>query len=127
MFESETAGNGLLSSLRKLLDTGLATVQNRVELLAVEFKEEKDHAIELIIWVMALLCFALMTLLILSVTIILVFPEQLRAYAAGGLALIYLAGAVWSFLQLRTRLKNRPIPFSSTIEEIKKDREWLTK
>ena len=53
MPESETAGNGLLSSLRKLLDTGLATVQNRAELLAVEFQEEKDHAIELIMWVMA--------------------------------------------------------------------------
>jgi len=127
MPESETAGNGLFSSLRKLLDTGLATVQNRAELLAVEFQEEKDHAIELILWLMALLCFALMTLLILSVTIILIFPADLRAYAAGGLALIYLSGAIWSFVQLRTRLKNRTIPFSATIEEIKKDREWLLK
>ena len=76
---------------------------------------------------MALLCFALMTLLILSVTIILIFPADLCAYAAGGLALIYLSGAIWSFVQLRTRLKNRPIPFSATIEEIKKDREWLLK
>src|SRR6266566_1240570 len=127
MPESETAGNGLLSSLRKLLDTGLATVQNRAELLAVEFQEEKDHAIELIMWVMALLCFALMTFLLLSVTIILIFPDNLRVYAAGGLALVYLAGGIWSLLRLRTRLKNRPIPFSSTIEEIKKDREWLLK
>ena len=78
-------------------------------------------------WVMALLCFALMTFLLLSVTIILIFPDNLRVYAAGGLALVYLAGGIWSLLRLRTRLKNRPIPFSSTIEEIKKDREWLLK
>ena len=127
MFDSQTAGPGLLTSLRKLLDTGLAAVQNRAELLAVEFQEEKDHAIELIIWVMALLCFAIMTLLLLSAAIILVFPEHLRAYAAGGLAVIYLAGGVWSFFRLRSRLKNRPIPFSATVDEIKKDREWLVK
>ena len=127
MFDSEPASPGLLSSLRRLLDTGLAALQNRAELLAVEFKEEKDHAIELVLWVMAVLVFAIMTLVVLTATLILIFAQELRVYVAGVLTLLYLAGAIWAFLGLRTRLKNRSLPFSATVEEIKKDREWLLK
>jgi uncharacterized membrane protein YqjE len=127
MFDSQSASPGLFTSLRKLLDTGLAALQTRAELLSVEFKEEKDHAAEMLIWLMMVVFFAIMAALLLSATIIVLFPEGLRVYAAGGLTLIYFAGAIWSFAGLRTRLKNRPIPFSATVEEFKKDREWLLK
>jgi len=127
MDNAEPASPGFFASVRKLLDTGLATLQNRVELLAVEFQEEKDHAVELLMWVVALLFFGILTVVVLTATIILIFPQELRVYAAGGLTLLYLLGAIWAFLGLRTRLKNRPIPFSASIEEIKKDREWLLK
>jgi len=127
MFDSQPASSGLFTSLRKLLDTGLATLQNRAELLSVEFKEEKDHAIELGIWLTMVLFFSIMALIVLTATIILLFPQDLRVYAAGAITLLYLIGAVWSFLGLRSRLKSRPLPFSATVEEIKKDREWLHK
>jgi len=127
MFDSQPASPGLFTSLRKLLDTGLGILQNRAELLVVEFQEEKDNAIGLTIWLMAALFFAIMTVIVLTVTIVLIFPEELRVYAAGGFALIYLIGAVWALLGLKTRLKNRPLPFSATLDEIKKDREWLLK
>jgi len=127
MFDSQSAPSGLFTSLRKLLDTGLATLQNRAELLSVEFREEKDHALELVIWLTMVLFFAIMAVLLLSATIIFVFREDLRIYAAAGLTLIYLVGAIWSFLGVRTRLKSRPLPFSATVEEIRKDREWLLK
>ena len=127
MFDSDSASPGLFSSLRRLLDAGLATVQNRAELLAVEFKEEKDHAVELIIWVTTLLFFAIMTVVVFTATVIFLFPADLRVYVAGGFTVLYLAGAIWAFVTLRTRLKNRPGPFSATVDEIKKDREWLLK
>ena len=93
----------------------------------MEFKEEKDHALELMTWLMMLLFFGIMAVLVLSATIILLFREDLRVYAAIGLALLYLAGAIWSLMGLRKRLKERPMPFSATVEEIRKDREWLVK
>jgi len=127
MFNSEPASPGLLTSVRKLLDTGLATVQNRAELAAVEFKEEKDHAMELMLWATVVFFFAIMASLVLTATIIFAFPENQRVYVAGVFTLVYLAGGVWAFLGLKTRLKNQPVPFSATVDEIKKDREWLTK
>jgi uncharacterized membrane protein YqjE len=127
MFDSQPASPGVLTSLRKLLDTGLAALQTRTELFAVEFKEEKEQVLELVMWVMIVLFFAIMTMVVLTATIIFAFPEDRRVYVAGTLAFLYLVGAVWAFLTLRTRLKNRPIPFSASVDEIKKDREWLLK
>ena len=126
MLNSEPAP-GLFHSLRKLFDTGLMAVQNRAELLAVEFQEEKENVIGLFLWLVAALFFLITTVLVLSATIILLFPEEFRFYAAGGLTILYLAGAVWSIAGLKKRLKNRALPFSATLEEIKKDREWLLK
>src|SRR5436305_214453 len=106
MVDSDSAPASLLTSLRGLADSALAALQNRVELLAVEFQEEKDHTVELLLWVVALLFFAILTVVVLTATIILVFPRDLRVYAAGALSLLYLLGAVWSFYGLRSRLKN---------------------
>ncbi len=127
MLNSEPASARVLASLRRLLRTALGAAQNRAELLAVEFQEEKDQAIEVIIWLMAVLFFAVMAVLVLTATVILLFREEKRIYVTGGLAFIYLLGAFWSFLGLRTRMKHRPIPFSASVEELKKDREWLLK
>src|SRR5437588_11365990 len=105
MLDSEPASAlGLLTSLRKLLDTGLASLQNRAELLVVEFHEEKDHAVELLLWVIAVLFFASMTGLAFTATIILLFPEgKPRALVAGGLSILYLIGGLWASLGLRAR------------------------
>jgi len=127
MFNSEPASPGLLTSVRKLLDTGLASVQNRAELAAVEFKEEKDQAIELMLWAMVVFFFAMMAAIMLTATVIFAFPGDQRVYVAGVFAFLYLAGGVWAFLGLRARLKKQPVPFSATVDEIKRDREWLTK
>ena len=127
MFNSEPASSGLLTSVRRLLDTGLATIQNRAELAAVEFKEEKDQALELMLWAIMVFFFAMMTGMVLTATVILAFPQERRVYVAAVFAVLYLAGGLWTFLGLRARLKKQSVPFSATVDEIKRDREWLTK
>ena len=116
---------GLFDSARRLLDNALGAFYNRVELLAVEFKEEKTNVVELFICVAATLFFAMMTVIVLTATIILLFSEEWRIYAAGGFCVIYLSGAISSFLWLKSRLKQGGLPFSESLNELKKDREWL--
>jgi len=123
MPDSEPAG--LFGSARNLIDTGLAAVQNRAELLSVEFKEEKDHILEVGFWLTFALFFGIMTVLVLTATVILLFSEEYRIYAAGAFCIVYLAGTIWAILGLRKRLQSRPVPFAATVEELKKDREWL--
>jgi uncharacterized membrane protein YqjE len=116
---------GLFDSLRRLLDHALGAFQNRVELLAVEFKEEKTNVIQLFIYVALALFFAMMTVIVLTGTVILLFPPERRVYPAAVFCLIYLIGTVWSFLTLKARLRETGTPFSESLNELKKDREWL--
>jgi uncharacterized membrane protein YqjE len=117
----------LLHSLRRLADTGLAAVQNRVELFAVEFREEESKAAGILIWGLTAVLFGVLTVVLLTGTIILLFEPESRVYVAGGFCLLYFLGAIAAMVGLRSKLKNRSEPFSETINQMKKDREWLIK
>jgi len=125
MNDFEHRSPGLFDSGRRLLDNALGAIYNRLELLIVEFGEEKANVVELLIYVAATLFFAVMTVIVFTAAVIILFPREYRVYAAGGFCLIYLAGAIWSFARLKARLNQAKIPFSESINELKKDREWL--
>jgi uncharacterized membrane protein YqjE len=100
-------------------------LQSRLGLVSLELREEFVH------WtgsaLLAALAFFLgqLGLLLLTLAIVALFPE----HAALGLALaggLYLAGAAACVVSLRQRLKDRPPPFSDSVAELKKDREWLS-
>jgi uncharacterized membrane protein YqjE len=114
----------LLISLRALLHTILGLVQSRVELFAVELQEEKLRVSQLVIWVAAILLFGLMAFIFLSFLLVVVFWEH-RVAVVLGLFLFYGLGAAGLALGLRANLRTTPLPFSATVEEIKKDRAWL--
>jgi uncharacterized membrane protein YqjE len=117
----------LFHSLRRLADTGWAAIQNRVELFAVEFREEESYAAEILCWGVAAVLFIVLTMVVLTATIVLLFDPESRVYVAGGFCFLYFLGALTAILGLKSRLKNRPEPFSETIDQMKKDRQWLIK
>ncbi len=125
MTESDSNTPGLISLVRKATLTALASLQNRGELFVVELQEEKNLAIELLIWALAACFLAMMFAVVLTVTLIWLFPEDLRIYAAGGFCILYLVGAVLALLNLKALMKHSTPPFPDSIAEVKKDREWL--
>src|SRR6266496_3171162 len=125
MTESDQTSEGLFASARRLLDTGLATVQERLELFSVELKEERFRLIELLLWAAAAAFFGVMALTAVTVAVVFVFWESARAYVLGAFCLIYLTAAVWSIVKLRNKVKNGPVPFADSLSEIKKDRACL--
>lgn len=114
-------GLGVLSG--RLLRTGLGALRNRGELLAVEWQEEKARLTELLVWTLGLVFLGLMALIMLTATVILLFPAHLRVYAAGGFMLLYLLGTLVVWLTLKSLLKREP--FEATLAQAKKDAEWL--
>src|SRR5438477_10113561 len=104
---------------RKVARTGLGALGNRGELLAVEWQEEKAWLIELLIWAVGLLFVAIMAMMLLTATIIFLFPEDKRIYVAGGFALLYLLAAIVVGLTIRSLLKHEP--FAESINQIRKD------
>lgn len=115
----------VFGSLRRLAETGLGIVQNRVALFAVEVEEETQRLVAVLIWVSAAVAFSLMALAMVTLTIIVLCWDNGRAAALISLSAVYLLAAGGACLGLARRLKGGPKPFSATLFEIEKDKEWL--
>ena len=115
----------LMSSVGRIAETLLRTLQNRVELLGVELEEERDRLLSTLLWAAGAIFAGLLAIGCLTATIALLSPENIRPYVLIGFTVLYLAGFVGGAVVLRRRLKHRPPPFSETVSELKKDISWI--
>ena len=124
MSEASDTKPGVWSSLKRLLDTLLATAQNRIELIAVELQEEKCRLMEALLCGVAVAVFGIMTITLVTFTVVILFWENGRFFALGSLSVLYLVGTVLAWRALQSHLKARSA-FAGTLEELKKDRACL--
>lgn len=114
---------GIGQLLGRLIRTGLGALENRIELASIEWQEERIRLSELFLWIGALLFLAMIGLMLLTATIIFLFKEEWRLYVAGAFTLLYFLAALGAWLGVRSRLRQEP--FQETLNQVKKDREWL--
>lgn len=117
--------SGLSGSARRLAHNAVAAAQNRIELFALELREEKNQAVGVLIWVCAAVLCGLMALVAITATAILFCPPGARPWVAAGFVALYVAGAVFAVFKARRRFEDETPPFSATVEEFRKDQEWL--
>jgi uncharacterized membrane protein YqjE len=115
-----------MPDLEGIAGTLLAQVRSRVELLAVEWQEEKLNLRKLLLSLMFLLFF-LQLAVVLAVMLLLVvyWDRPMRLVIIGAAALLSLlaaAGSAWAF---RAALTHRPKPFPATIQELRNDEQSL--
>jgi uncharacterized membrane protein YqjE len=115
---------GLLAALRRLGRTALGTLRNRVELFALELREEHEWFVEALILAGVCLMLGAAALVGLTVTIVVFAPPPARPYVLGAFSLVYLGLAIGAGFRLRAHLKDRTPPFSDTVSELKKDIAW---
>jgi len=125
MGETPSPPAGILASLRRIGRTGVAVVQNRVELLSVELEEQKVRVVRLLVLAGAAIFLGNTALLTVSATIVVIVGDAARVPVLIGLSVVYAALALWAFLALRKELRSAPAPFQETVSELKKDAEWL--
>ena len=124
--ERDSAPPGITALGRQMLSTVLSALHTRGELFVTELEEEKTRVVELLIWAMAAGFLGMMFLALFTGVVIWLFPtRELRIYAAAGFCVLYLAGAVFAFMNLKSLIKHGPPPFTDTINELKKDRACL--
>lgn len=116
---------GLLASLRRFADTGLLALQNRIELFAIELREEKARFLELIFWASAALFLGMLAVISFTAAVLLVCPVEARPWIAGAFVLLYGGGAVAAALLVRAKIVSRTPAFAETVAQLKKDREQL--
>ena len=115
---------GVWASLKRMLDTLLATAQNRAELFADELQEEKCRLVEAILCAAAVAAFGMMTLPLVTFTVVFLFWENGRLPALAGLSALYLVATALAWRALNARLIARSA-FTDSIAELKKDRACL--
>ena len=123
----ETHPLGLFGSVRRVCESVLTLLHNRIELFAVELQEEKTRAVELLIFALAGVFLGVIAVIVVTFTIAFLLDEEARRIALIVFSVLYVSGSAGFFLAVRSLLKNRPPPFSATIAEIKKDRACLQK
>jgi uncharacterized membrane protein YqjE len=125
MAEGEHPG-GLFSSVRRVADTCVSSVHNRVELLAVELQEEKIRLVRLLLWTGAALFAAFLAITVITIAVVmLVSDDNLRKIAIIGFGVVYASVAVVIAVKLRGEVRNAPPPLADTLSELKKDLQSL--
>lgn len=108
---------------RRTASTIIGALQNRAELFVVEFEEENDRVLKMVLFGVGALFFLGMGVLLLTGTIIFLVPEQYRVYAAGGFTLLYFLGGGGAGLTVMKLVKKSP--FTESLKQLKKDAEIL--
>ena len=125
MASSEPKSAGIIESVKRLGETALALLQNRLQLFSVELQEEKYRAIQAVLWLSAGVAFVFLGLAIGVATVAILVLQQWGLPGLAGLTLLLLAVGAGVIAVMWSRLKSGGLPFSGTLQELKKDSEWL--
>jgi uncharacterized membrane protein YqjE len=125
MAEGDHSG-GLFSSVRRVADTCVSSIHNRVELLSVELQEEKIRLVRLLLWTGAALFAGFLAITVITIGVVMLFPDdKQRNIAIIGFGLVYALVAVVIAMKLRGQVRNAPPPLADTLSELKKDLQSL--
>jgi len=118
---------GLFASLRRLLDSALALLQNRFEVFTVELQEEKIRLVDLLLRAVVVVVLGFMTLIAATALLVVGLWDTSPVAVLAVVTLAYGLTAAGIGYSLKQRLQRGPPPFAVTLAEFKKDRECLGK
>ena len=115
----------IVGDLKGLASTGVRAVRTRLELLAIEFKEEKAWVIRLIIVAIAALYLLTFGLLLGIFALALYASEENRPLILAAFAGVFLAGGIGGAAYILLASKKRHPIFENTIAVLKGDERGL--
>jgi uncharacterized membrane protein YqjE len=122
---SDSAPSGLGKSLRGLVASGLGTVQTRLELFAVELKEEKLRAGSFLFETVLAALFIGFGIVFLAVFLTVLLWDEHRLLVLGITTAGLFAAGIWLASRAVSRLRSGSRLFASSLAEIAQDREAL--
>jgi len=125
MDEKGAPSSGILASLRRMADTLLSTLHNRIELFALELEEEKHWLVKTLLWTAGTIFFGFLAVIFVTLTIIVLLPDEGKQWALVIFCLIYIGLFMAAGVGLRKLLKSKSPPMAETVSELKKDIAWL--
>jgi uncharacterized membrane protein YqjE len=103
----------------------LSTVQNRMELFAVELQEEKSWLVATLLWAAASIFLCGLAIIFVVGTLIFLSPESWRPWLLIGLSVVFVWMSINAVVGLRRSLREKGPPMADSIGELKKDIQWI--
>ena len=125
--EPVVPAGGLLVSLRRLGASLFALVHSRIELAALEIAREKTRITRLVLLGIVALFFLGLGAITATIFIIVLFWDSQRLVAIGFLTVLYLGIGAAVLSLVRKEAVESKRPFSVSLEELRKDRDRLTR
>ena len=122
--DSKSAG-GLMSSVQRLLGSLLSVVQTRIEIVVTELEEERERVKELVLYGVFALVFISLGMITLTVFVTLWLWESYGVHALGVIGVVLLGTGIAIALRARRNERARPRLFTTTLAELRKDRQTL--
>lgn len=117
--------SGLFASLGQLGARLVGMAHTRVQLLALELVEERQHFLAMLMLILlAAFCLGLAVVL-LTTLVIVAYWDEYRLLLLAGLATAYGLAGVTAVLVTATRMRNKESPFASSLAELRKDGRQL--
>ena len=116
---------GLLDSFKALARSLVAMAQTRLEILGGELEEQRALLVrEVLLALIAAFCLVL-GVVFTALFVVLIAPVEFRLYVVGFFAAMVFVACGAVFVVLRAARGDRPRTFSTTIQELAKDRDSL--
>lgn len=116
---------GALGDIKGVVSTGVRAVRTRLELLAIEVKEEKAWAVRFIIVALAALYLLTFGLLLAILALVLFAAEENRPAILAVCAAAFLAAGIGAGLWIKAKSKAKHPLFEETIAVLKGDEQGL--
>ena len=116
---------GIIASLRRLARNAVGIIQTRLELLANELEEQRVRTLQIVVLgAIASFCAALGVML-LTAWVVVALWEQHRLATLAVLALLYFVASGVALWMLKAKARERPKLFSTSLAELRRDRDLL--
>ena len=112
-------------SLRRLGDSVLSLVETRLQILALEWAEERANLARVLVVVFLVVWCLHLAIILGLVGLLLAVGAERRVLVLGLSALALFITAAGASLWLRAWLRGRRPMFATTLDELRKDRDWL--
>jgi uncharacterized membrane protein YqjE len=112
------------ASTRRLSEVLLRTLQNRAELFGLELETEGRWVVTAFVWTSAAVFFTVLAITIVTLTLVILLPAW-RGGILIGSSVLYIVLAATAIAGLMKHVKARRPPLSDTVNELRKDLEWI--
>lgn len=119
------ADEAIKPSLKRLGGAFVGLLQGHIELLGLEFQEEKSRTFQLFVFAGLCLIFGLLILVGVSAAVVIAFWDSHRLTAIIGLCLLYGLALLFCILRALKLAQRGETPFQATLEELARNRELL--